>query len=151
MQSPMKKLFLISLYLIAFSSNSFAIEPVYSTILTRDSVSWDGGKFHYPGGTAQIIVQKITITPGDEDFYISEHCHPIPLAAYVLKGSVHVAERSGQYHIFRAGHAFIEVMDTWHKGKFLEDTELIAFYATSEGTPLSVKADDSSGYAGNCK
>ena len=141
---------LLFLFLFCFSNASFAIEPVYSTILTRDTVSWDGGGFHYPEGTAQIIVQKITITPGDKDFYLSEHCHPIPLAAYVLKGSVHVAERSGQYHIFSAGHAFIEVMNTWHKGKFLEDTELIVFYAASEGTALSVKSGDTSGNADNC-
>ena len=138
----MKKIFLLSLFLIMYSIEPLAIEPVYSTVLVKDTVSWDGGKFHYPGGTAQIIVQKITISPGDEAFFLSEHCHPVPLAAYVLKGSV---------HIFSAGHAFIEGVNTWHKGKFLEDTELIAFYAASEGTPLSVNTTDSSGSANKCK
>ena len=147
----MKKLLPLSVFLILFSKNILAIEPVFSTVLVKDTVSWDGGTIHYPDGTAQIIVQKITITPGGEAFYLSEHCHPVPLAAYVLKGSVHVAERSGRYHIFSAGHAFIEVVNTWHRGKFLEDTELIAFYAASEGTPLSVNTNDSSGYANKCK
>ena len=146
----MKKLLHHFLLLFIFSGSAHAIEPVYSTILAKDTRSWDDGQFEYPEGTAQIIVQKITITPGDEDFYLSEHCHPIPLAAYVLSGSVHVAERTGQYHIFSAGHAFIEVMNTWHRGKFLEKTELIAFYAASEGTPLSVKTDDTSGFAERC-
>jgi quercetin dioxygenase-like cupin family protein len=147
----MKRLIIISLFQFVLFQHGYAIEPVYSTTLAKDTRSWDGGGFQYPDGMAQIVVQKITITPGDEALLLPEHCHPVPLAAYVLKGSVHVEEPSGQYHIFSEGDAFIEVMNTWHKGKFVEDTELIAFYAGSEGVPLSVKVNASSEYSNQCK
>lgn len=145
----MKLLFLFLLY--NFSQAVFAIESVYSEILTADSKSWDGSQFNYPEGKAKLIVQKITINPDNKELILAEHCHPIPLAAYVLTGSVHVTEPSGHYHVFSAGDAFIEVVNTWHKGKFVEHTELIAFYASSEGTPLSVKKESVPMLSKNCK
>lgn len=147
----MKRLLIVSFFSFIFSQNTSAIETIRSTILTSDSVSWDGGNFNYPGGNAKIIVQKITIIPDGKPLVISEHCHPIPLAAYVLKGNVRIEKKSGHYHIFGTGDAFIEVMNTWHKGEFTEHTELIAFYASNKDMPLSVKEDKTSQYSEKCK
>ncbi|MEM7027935.1 MAG: cupin domain-containing protein [Pseudomonadota bacterium] len=147
----MKNIILIPVLLLLLLNQLHAIEPVYSEILAKDSVSWDGKEFAYPTGVPEITIKKITIDPGGKELVLSEHCHTFPLAAYVLSGSVHVEEPSGRYHIFRAGNAFIEVMNSWHKGKFTEPTELIAFYAGSVDTPLSIKKDSDAGHTSGCK
>ena len=58
---------------------------------------------------------------------------------------------SGENKLFQAGDAFIEVMNKWHKGIFVEDTELIVFYAGQKGVALSVKKDGSSPLFKACK
>ncbi len=72
-------------------------------------------------------------------------------AAYVLKGSVRVVKLSGESKLFNAGDAFIEVMNKWHKGVFVEDTELIAFYAGNKGRALLVKKDGDASQQNVCK
>jgi len=54
---------------------------------------------------------------------------------------VKVVKPSGEYKLFKAGDAFIEVVNKWHKGIFVEDTELIVFYAGTNGVALSVKKE----------
>ncbi|MCP5003700.1 MAG: hypothetical protein GY941_07065 [Planctomycetes bacterium] len=119
-------------------------DAVQSTILTADTVSWDKGDFKYPAGQAKITVQKIEIFPQGKELSLSFHCHTMPLAAYVTKGSVRVIKLSGEVRTFREGEAFIEVMNTWHKGIFKENSELIVFYAGNSHMPLSIKKDEDS-------
>ena len=75
----------------------------------------------------------------------------MPLSDYVLKGSVTVVTAAGKSRLFKTGEAFIEVSNTWHKGIFNEDTELLVFYAGKKGVPLAVKQGDSSPFAKECK
>ena len=145
----MKTIIFISALLL-FVQNAVAIGDVSSEYLVKDSVSWDGSPYEYVKGTPQITVQKININPGDNSLSLAVHCHTIPLAAYVLKGSVQVVRLSGENTTFRAGEAFIEVMNIWHKGIFTEETELIVFYAGIKGVDLAIKKDAQSS-AGACK
>ncbi len=137
-------------WLLLFMQNVTAASEVSSDILVSDSVSWDGGAFEYNTDSPEITVQKITIST-DEEISLAMHCHTIPLAAYVLKGSVKVVKLSGESKLFNAGDAFIEVMNKWHKGVFVEDTELIVFYAGNKGKALSVRKDDSAALPDLCK
>ncbi len=107
--------------------------------------------FEYAKGKPEITIQKVDISTGSEEVSLAVLCHTIPLAAYVLKGSVKVINSSGENRLFRAGDAFIEVMNRWHKGVFVEDTELIVFYAGQKGVPLSVKKDGGSPLLKACK
>lgn len=124
---------------------------VKSEILSQGATSWDGGGFAYPSGMPQLVVQKITVDTGDAEYALAVHCHVIPLAAYVLHGSVIVVKPSGERREFRAGEAFIEVVNKWHKGVFREDTQLLVFYAGSDVVPLSFKPETQSPLAKTCE
>lgn len=129
-----------SLLLALLFTAPFALAgEVTSSILNQGSSSWDGGAIRYPAGTPELSVQRIRVEASGEAVALPIHCHRIPLAAYVAKGSVRVVKNSGEEHQFQAGDAFIEVMSQWHKGIFQEPTELIVFYAGEKGAPLSVK------------
>ena len=147
----MKSILVIASGLLLFMQSTTAAGEISSTILVNESVSWDGGAFEYAKGKPEITIQKIDISTGSEEVLLVVHCHPIPIAAYVLKGSVKVINSSGENKLFQAGDAFIEVMNKWHKGIFVEDTELIVFYAGQEGVPLSVNKDGSSPLLRACK
>ena len=135
-----------------FMPYTMAVAGVSSTILVKESVSWDGGAFEYATkGKSEITVQRIEIIAGGEEVSLAVHCHTMPLAAYVLKGSVKVVMPSGENKVFMAGEAFIEVMNKWHKGIFVEDTELIVFYAGKENIALSANNDSSSPLSKYCK
>ncbi len=144
-------LVIVSGVLLLLIQNTTAAGEISSTILVNESVSWDGGTFKYVKGTPKITIQKINISTGSKEVSLAVHCHTIPLAAYVLKGSVKVVKPSGENKLFKEGDAFIEVMNKWHKGVFVEDTELIVFYAGEKGVPLSVKEDGSSPLSKACK
>ncbi len=110
---------------------------ISSTILIKESVSWDGSPFAYSKGIPEITVQKVTVRT-NEEFIVAMHQHTIPLAAYILKGGVKVVKESGESVLFEAGAAVIEIMNQCHQGVFTEDTEIIIFYAGEKGIPLSM-------------
>jgi quercetin dioxygenase-like cupin family protein len=114
------------------------------------SVSWDGEGFAYGQGRARISVRRLVVSPGTHDLSLAYHCHPEPLAAYVAKGAVKVVKPSGESAVFKTGDAFIEVMNQWHKGVFTEPTELVVFYAGTEGTPLTIRQHDASAPENDC-
>ena len=145
-------IFLITLALFLMQTgSSLAGEKVTSEILVSDSISWDGGDFEYSAGDPKITMQRIRVSPGSEALTLPVHCHPVPLAAYVLKGGVTVVKDSGQTEHFKSGDAFIEVMATWHQGIFSEDSELLVFYAGTVDAPLSIKPGTDAGSTSGCK
>jgi quercetin dioxygenase-like cupin family protein len=142
MRNKMKNYLGALVWVLLLSHNTAMANEVAADILVKGSTSWDGGAIAYPQGKAELIVQKITITPGGKkEISLAMHCHTIPLAAYVTKGSLKVVKASGEEKVFKAGDAFIEVMKTWHKGVFNEDAELIVFYAGEKDVPVSTKKD----------
>jgi quercetin dioxygenase-like cupin family protein len=138
-----------SLFLLL--QNTVTAKEVTADILVKGSTSWDGGAIAYPQGKAELIVQKIAIASGGKEISLAMHCHTIPLAAYVTKGSLKVVKASGEEKMFKAGDAFIEVMKTWHKGVFTEDAELIVFYAGEKDVPISTKKDGDANLIKLCK
>ena len=147
----MKVILVFASGLLLFMQNTTAAGEISTNTLVNESVSWDGGAFEYAKDKPEITIQKIDISTGSEEVLLVVHCHPIPIAAYVLKGSVKVVNSSGENKLFQAGDAFIELMNKWHKGIFVEDRELIVFYAGQKGVALSVKQDGSSPLLKACK
>lgn len=137
----MRNCLIAAAWVLLLIQNSVMANQVTADILVKGSASWDGGAITYPQGKAELIVQKITVTPGDKEIALAMHCHTIPLAAYVTKGSLKVVKANGEEKMFKAGDAFIEVMKSWHKGVFNEDAELIVFYAGEKDVPVSTKQD----------
>lgn len=136
----MKKLIIAVFLLLLTISSGFAQETVSVQVLTKGSSSWDGNPVSYSQGQPELSIVKINIP---FDVQLPLHCHPTPLAAYVTKGRLEVIKKSGKKKVFSAGDAFIEVMNSWHKGKGLaDDTELIVFYAGTKDIPLTIKPDN---------
>lgn len=125
--------------------------PISSEILVQGSTSWDGGSVEYAQGVPELTVQRIRVAAGSAILSLPVHCHTIPLAAYVASGSVRVVKPSGQERSFRAGDAFIEVMSQWHQGVFVDDTELIVFYAGASGLPISVQPGGDPALTARCR
>jgi quercetin dioxygenase-like cupin family protein len=141
---------LASSWVLSHANFTLAGEKVTSEILVTDSISWDGGDFEYSTGEPKITIQRISVSPGGQALTLPVHCHPMPLAAYVLKGGVTVVKLSGQTEHFKSGDAFIEVMETWHQGVFTEDSELLVFYAGTVDVPLSVTQGTDAGSSTGC-
>lgn len=134
------KIIILSLsLLLILTQNNAAANEVTSSILAKGIMSWDKGLLEYGKGKPEMTIQKINIAANDQEVSLAMHCHNMPLAAFVLKGSVKVIKPNGDSQFFKQGSAFIEVMNQWHKGVFVENTELIVFYAGIKGTALSVK------------
>lgn len=144
---------LLTLLTAAFLMNTpnLTAAEVSAAILSQGSSSWDGGGFSYPEGAAQLTVQKINVKAGPESLELGFHCHTVPLAAYVTAGSVKVVKLNGEEKTFKAGEGLIEVVNRWHKGVFVEDSELIVFYAGVEGMALSFKKDAKGGQQLSCQ
>lgn len=121
----MKNTFLV--IAVLFICSSSVVAEVSSEILVQGFSSWDGKKFHYPDGEAQLVVQKIEIKSSDKEISLAMHCHNMPLAAYVLKGNVKVVKLNGESQQFNTGDAFIEVMNQWHKVYLLKIHNLSFF------------------------
>ena len=127
----------------------YAAEKAKAKILLQETTSWNGDSISYPKGDAQISVVKIMVPRG---VVIPMHCHPMPLAAYMISGAIEVTTSSGEKKTFRQGDAFLEVMNRWHSGRGIgENSELIAVYAGSQALPLSVSRDAETATAINCR
>lgn len=128
--NTMLRVFLVTLFVT--TSTVAQSEELLST-----TVSWNHNEFAYPKkGDAKVTVTRITLAENSET---PNHCHPVPLFAYVLKGTLEVKTLSGMSTIIRAGEPVVEVMNTIHRGKSIGgDVELIAFYAGSTKIPSTV-------------
>ena len=144
----MKILMLLIMVLLINTQGALANDAVKADILTKDIVSWDGSSIQYPLGKAEISVTKYTVSRG---LIISDHCHPIPVAAYVLTGAIEVTKPSGEKKIFRQGEAYIGMMNKWHGGRGVgEDTQVIIFHAGQLNLSDYVDKNGDSALANKC-
>ena len=119
-----------------------AVDPksAVSTVLLQADHSWDGSTYEaYPAGQPQLTVLRITIPAHTA---LPWHTHPMPNAAYVISGTLHVETRDGQHQTtLHAGDVLPEMVGTVHHGWTDESpVELIVFYAGVRGVPTAAKA-----------
>lgn len=129
--------FLITL-LALFTAPAFGDageRKIETTVLTKSTTSWNGGAVAYPDGQAEVTVVHIVIPNG---MSLPSHCHNVPLGGVVSKGRLQVETGAGEVKIFEEGEPVVEVMNTWHHGTALADTELLVVYAGAEGIPTHV-------------
>lgn len=136
----MKRLTLILLVSIScyplFSqyNKGIKIEPVLKTDTTSI-----GQKIELPqNGNNEITILRITIEPGQSTGW---HKHDLPVFAYVLEGTLSVEIENHSPKQFITGTSFSEVINTYHNGSNLGNTNLVllAFYIGKKDLPLSVK------------
>ncbi|MAK55681.1 MAG: cupin [Pusillimonas sp.] len=113
------------------AANSVKVETLMKT-----AQSWDGVNYRaYPSGQPELSILKIIIPPKTT---LPWHTHPMPNAAYVVRGHLTVETKSGQTLSLHQGETLPETVDTVHRGTSGPETvELIVFYAGVEGQPLN--------------
>ncbi|MDR6504031.1 quercetin dioxygenase-like cupin family protein [Burkholderia ambifaria] len=110
-----------------------------STVMLQTERSWDGQPYkQYPDGEPQLTMLKIVIPAHST---LPWHVHPVPNAAYVLSGTIHVESRDGHHRTtLHAGDVLPEMVGTEHRGWTEgEPAQLIVFYAGAKGVPLAIK------------
>lgn len=114
-----------------------AADGVTSEVLVKSTKSWNGAPLPaWPAGQPEITIARIRVEPGVK---LPMHDHPVIIAGVLLSGSLTVATEDGQTLKLGPGDPIVEVVNTWHYGanEGTEPTEIIVFYAGSEGMPLS--------------
>lgn len=124
------------LYFLNISEQSFAQDSSQqssSEQILLTTTTWNGTQLEYPHtNSPEISAFHLKFTPGTQ---LPWHRHPVPTLAYILKGELEVTvKESGQSKIFKKGDAVTEVINTWHSGKTVSDSdvELIVFYVGVE-------------------
>ncbi|MCD6331910.1 MAG: alpha/beta hydrolase fold domain-containing protein [Bacteroidales bacterium] len=106
-------------------------------VLAKNTQSWDGEQLpHYPDGTPEITVLKITIPPYTT---LNLHKHPVINSGVLLKGRLTVYKEDGNTLHLKAGDALIELVETYHYGKNEGSVPavIIVFYAGVKGVPIT--------------
>ena len=107
------------------------------TLLKTDE-SWNGDKLpDYFIGKPEAIINKVLIPPKTN---LPWHHHDLMSFAYVLKGEFYIVSKDGKEKHFKEGDALSETVGTIHRGenRSLKDCEIIVFYPSKAGFPLSV-------------
>lgn len=111
---------------------------VVATTLLKTPATWNGAPIVYPrAGQPEVQTLRVEIAAGGAT---SWHQHPVNNIAYVLEGSLRLELEDGTTRIFKAGEAFAEVVNTWHRGVNVGSTpvKLLVVYMGEIGKPLSI-------------
>jgi quercetin dioxygenase-like cupin family protein len=143
MKAHSKKLIATVLVFLSFAfpkGQSQNVSTAKSEVLVRSDHSWNGTKYnHYPLGTPQLTVLKITIAPHSA---LPWHTHPNPNAGYVLSGELTIHDKaSGKSVTYHQGQAFAESVGRVHRGETGKaPVVLLVTYAGTPGVPTSIPA-----------
>lgn len=106
-------------------------------ILLKSSASWDGTPYTaYPIGKPELTLLRLKIPANTQ---LQWHTHPMPNAAYIVSGEIHVQARdTGHSRVLKQGQTLAEMVDIVHRGSTGDQpVELLVFYAGVQGMPLS--------------
>ncbi len=115
-----------------------ARQPISSTQIMKTSTTWNGAPIQYSSSThPEVQAVVVEIAPGAATAW---HKHPANNFAYVLDGKVRLELEDKTTHEFKAGEAFAEVVDTWHRGVNVGTgpLKILVFYTSAAGAPISV-------------
>jgi len=137
---------IIVLIIFSQSGPSYAIqEPRYEDIKQPPERLLETGKtvvgqpIKYPSdGVPKITALIVTVAPGEQTVV---HKHPVPLFGYVISGEIEVEYEGKGTKRYAAGHAFMEAIDWWHKGKNVGDVpaRILIVYLGSERLPNVIR------------
>ena len=112
------------------------LSPInHAKIIARTSETWEGKPIVYPKGEAEITALHLTF---EQDVIVPNHCHPMPGAGYILKGTIEVTTENGDKNLMKAGEPFFEVVNTFHKGRVVKGpVEILVFFLGVKGQKVS--------------
>lgn len=131
---------LVLIGVIAASPSALAVHagPIATSVLLLTNTTWAGKDIKYlKTKNPEVRVQTVEFAPGAATIW---HKHPVPSYIYVLSGQFVVELADTTSRQFNAGEAFVEVVNTWHRGVNLgtEDAKLLIFYTGEVGTPITI-------------
>jgi quercetin dioxygenase-like cupin family protein len=131
----------ISLPITALTLAAQAVTPqseVTSISRLKTTTTWDGTPISY-SKTEKPELQTIVveIAPGSATAW---HKHPINNVAYILEGKLRLELENGTTREFKAGEAFAEVVNTWHRGvnTGTGPLKILVVYVSEVGVPLAI-------------
>ncbi len=131
----------LNLSLASCSENANANETAKpeSEELLKTSQSWDGVDLpNYLEGKPELRVLKVTLPP---HCALPKHHHDVMSYGVVNKGQLTlVREADGKETTVHEGEAVVETVGTVHHGENRGNvtTEVVVFYLSKEGVPISV-------------
>jgi quercetin dioxygenase-like cupin family protein len=108
--------------------------------LLQTTTTAAGAPLKYPAGTPQFTAALSTLEPGGTT---PRHNHPVPTFIYVVEGTLAVDVDGGVTREVKAGEAFMEVVDTWHRNRNPSSTARVQYllvFAGDDKTPYVVRA-----------
>lgn len=127
-----------TLALLAIGALAAARGGPHQTELLAATTTWNGKPVAYPqAGQPKVTAMKVEIPGGEATAW---HQHPVGNYAYVLSGKLRLELRDGTTHVFEAGQAFAEVVNTSHRGVALgsEPVVLVVWYTGVVDGPITV-------------
>ena len=107
--------------------------------LLQTSTTVSGTPLKYPAGTPKFTAVLSTLEPGGTT---PRHQHPVPTFIYVIEGTLAVDVDGGVTREVKAGEAFMEVVDTWHRNRnpSTARVQYLLVFAGDDKTPYVVRA-----------
>jgi D-alanyl-D-alanine dipeptidase len=99
-----------------------------------------GEPLAWPGGTAEVTAQIVTIAPGQTTGW---HRHGVPTFGYILAGELEVEYDGIGRRVLKEGDNLMEAMKTAHNAVNLgtEPVRILAVFMGAAGKPTTMKAD----------
>jgi quercetin dioxygenase-like cupin family protein len=119
-------------------SNAPSDQPVSSTTLLKTTSSWNGAPIRYlASDKPEVQAVVVEVAPGAATAW---HKHPVNNFAYILEGELRLELEDHTTHVFKAGEAFAEVVNTWHRGVNVGagPLKILVFYSSEVGAPISI-------------
>lgn len=106
-------------------------------VILKDTVTWDGAPLDFlRTKTPEVEMQSKVFAPGVHNNW---HIHRAPLYIYIERGEFEVELLDGRRFAWKEGEAFLEVVNTIHKGgnpSATNDTKLVIAVAGKVGLPF---------------
>ena len=139
----MRKILYVFLTLVVVQTtvSVLAEQTVTVTAVMQGSRTIGGQKIEYPKtDKAEMASVLVEIPPGKES---GRHMHPVPTYVHVLEGILTVEVEDGSRQTFKAGNGFLEIVNTWHNVKNLEEVPLrfLVVFAGEEGKPNLIRPE----------
>lgn len=112
-----------------------------STTLLSTETTWNAAPLTYQCPTKpQVTAVKVEIPAGESTAW---HTHPVGNYAYVMSGTLQLELKDGATHVFKAGDAFAEVVNTVHRGTAMgsEPVVLVVWYTGETGKAFTQGAE----------
>ena len=111
-----------------------------ATPILQSSTTVGGTPIAYPDtDSAEVTAVRLEIGPGGET---GRHMHPYPTLVYVLEGAIEVATEGGVVQRYKAGDAFLMVVNTWTNAKNKGElpAKILVVYVGVHGKPNLVRS-----------